>query len=81
MLGTDPRPEMIDYVLTIGVKNNQTMSTVHDNFHVLLKDKTSELVSWLFDVLGPMIRLEVNNREGTDQKTNERKVSLPHFEG
>jgi hypothetical protein len=81
MLGTDPRPEMIDYVLTIGVKNNQTMSIVHDNFHVLLKDRTSELVSWLFDVLGPLIRLEVYNREGTDQQTNERKVSLPHFEG
>lgn len=63
MLGTDPRPEMIDYVLTIGVKNNQTQAVVHDNFQVLLKDKTTELVYWLFDVLAPMVRLEVSNRE------------------
>jgi hypothetical protein len=59
MLGTEPRPEMIDYVMTIGVKNNQTRSVVHDNFHVLLKDETPELVNWLFDSLAPMIRSDV----------------------
>jgi hypothetical protein len=50
---------MIDYVMTIGVKNNQTRSVVHDNFHVLLKDETPELVNWLFDSLAPMIRSDV----------------------
>lgn len=71
MLGTDPRPEMIDYVLTIGVKNNQTQAIVHDNFQVLLKDKTTELVYWLFDVLAPMVRLEVSNREENFQNITE----------
>jgi len=53
MIGTDPLPEIIDYVMTIGVKNNSTRPIVFENFHVLLKDKTEELVRWLFDTLAP----------------------------
>jgi hypothetical protein len=56
MMGADPLPEIIDYVMTIGVKNNSTRPVVFENFHVLLKDKTDELVSWLFETLAPLIR-------------------------
>ena len=73
MIGTDPLPEIIDYVMTIGVKNNSTRPTVYDNFHVLLKDKTEELVNWLFNVLAPTIRLEAQKREKPSQRRLEEK--------
>jgi hypothetical protein len=63
MMGTDPLPEIIDYVVSIGVKNNSPRNIVHDNFTVLLKDRTEELVNWLFNRLAPLIRLEAQKRE------------------
>jgi hypothetical protein len=62
MLGTDPLPELVDYIIQIGVKNNSNQPLVYDNFHVLLKDKTEELVRWLFDRLAPLIKLEAAKR-------------------
>lgn len=72
MIGTDPLPEIIDYVMTIGVKNNSTRPIVFENFHVLLKDKTDELVRWLFDTLAPLIRLEAQKREGKKPQGGDR---------
>lgn len=68
MMGADPLPEIIDYVMTIGVKNNSTRPVVFENFHVLLKDKTEELVKWLFNSLSPLIRNEALKKERDSNK-------------
>ena len=56
MMGSDLLPELQEYVMTIGVKSDSTRNTVFENFQVLFKDKTEELVKFLFDVLAPQIR-------------------------
>ena len=49
MMGTPPLPEIIDYVMTIGVRSDSGRAAVFENFHVLFKDKTDQLVKFLFD--------------------------------
>ena len=73
MMGADPLPEIIDYIMTIGVKNNSTRPVVFENFHVLLKDKTEELVKWLFDSLAPLIRKETLKK---DRESNNQKIPV-----
>ena len=63
MMGSDPLPEIIDYVMTIGVTNNSTRPVVYENFHVLLKDKTDELVAWLFETLASLIKSEALTKD------------------
>ncbi len=55
MMGTEPLPEMQEYVMTIGVKSDSTRAVVFENFHVLFKDKTEQLVKYLFDSLALQI--------------------------
>lgn len=63
----DPVPEIHDYILNIGVKNNSTRSELMSDFRVLFDEKTEQLVKWLFEVLAPTIRLEAQKIE-RDQK-------------
>jgi hypothetical protein len=35
MMGTEPQPEMLEYVMTIGIKSDFTRANVFENFHVL----------------------------------------------
>ena len=63
MMGSDPLPEIIDYVMTIGVTNNSIRPVVYENFHVLLKDKTDELVAWLFETLASLIKSEALTKD------------------
>lgn len=58
IVGADPLEEVQDYVLTIGVKNNSSRTTVMQDFQVLFNEKTEELVRWLFENLAPRIKLE-----------------------
>lgn len=64
MMEAEPIQEMQDYVLQIGVRNNSTLTEAFENFHGLFKDKTEELVSWLFEELAPFVRQEVAKIEG-----------------
>ena len=55
-MGTPPLAEIIDYIMTIGIRSaDATRAAVFDNFHVLFKDKTEQLVQYLFDDLAPKI--------------------------
>jgi len=74
MLGTEPLKEMQDYVLTIGVKNNSTRATVFENFHVLFKNKTEELVWFLFEILAPQVRQEHKKIEDARAKEEEERA-------
>ena len=58
LLKNEPLPEVIDYILNIGVKNNSTRSELMSDFRVLFDEKTEQLVKWLFEVLAPTVRLE-----------------------
>jgi hypothetical protein len=58
MQGIEPVSEIIDYILTIGVRNNSTRSELMTDFQTLFNEKTESLVRWLFEVLAPTIRLE-----------------------
>ena len=51
LMGAPPLPEIIDYVMTIGVRSDSSRAAVFENFHVLFKDKTEVLVKYLFDTL------------------------------
>lgn len=58
LMNAEPLPEVLDYVLTIGVKKNSTRTTVMEDFQVLFNTKTEELVKFLFETLAFRIRLE-----------------------
>lgn len=40
LLGMDPVPEIYDYILSIGVKNNSTRSELMTDFQILFNEKT-----------------------------------------
>jgi hypothetical protein len=44
MLGSEPRPELETYVITIGIKTESTRAEVLEYFRVLFREKTEELV-------------------------------------
>ena len=55
MMDSEPLSEMEDYMITIGIKSELNRTEVFDNFRVLFKDKTEELVKFMFDTLAPEI--------------------------
>ena len=55
MMDSEPLSEMEDYMITIGIKSELSRTEVFENFRVLFKDKTEELVKFMFDTLAPQI--------------------------
>ena len=55
MMGQPPMPEIEDYILTIGIKCDSTREMVNENFQVLFKDKTEQIVKFLFEFVAPRI--------------------------
>lgn len=56
LIGQAPMPQIEEYVLTIGIKCDSNREIVIENFQVLFKAKTDQIVSFLFEVLAPKIR-------------------------
>jgi hypothetical protein len=63
MKQNDSLPEVIDYVLNHGVKANSTRSDLMTDLHVLLEEKTEQMVKWLFESLAPSMRMEAQKLE------------------
>ena len=55
MMDSEPLSEMEEYMITIGIKSERSRKEVFDDFKVLFKDKTEELVKFMFEVLAPQI--------------------------
>lgn len=72
----EPVSEIIDYILTIGVRNNSTRSELMSDFQTLFNEKTESLVRWLFEILAPTIRLEAAKIE-RELKPQGQKSSTP----
>ena len=61
LIGQAPRPEIEEYILTIGIKCDSSRETVYDNFNVLFQDKTDQLVEFLFGQVAPRITMQAQN--------------------
>ena len=61
VIGQAPMPQIEDYVLTIGIKCDSQRDIIVENFQVLFKAKTEEIVSFLFEQLAPIIRQKALN--------------------
>lgn len=48
-------PQIEEYILTIGIKCDSTREMVVENFQVLFKDKTEQIVKFLFEFVAPRI--------------------------
>ena len=57
IMGQTPRPEIEEYILTIGIKLDSTRDTVFENFSVLFQDKTDQIVEFLFSQVAPRITM------------------------
>ena len=55
LMGQPPMPQIEEYILTIGIKCDSPRDIVIENFQVLFKDKTDQIVKYLFDVVAPRI--------------------------
>ena len=55
MMDAEPLSEMEEYMITIGIKSELSRMEVFENFRVLFKDKTEELVKFMFETLAPQI--------------------------
>ena len=55
MMDSEPLQEMEEYMITIGIKSELSRQEVFENFRVLFKDKTEELVKFMFETLAPQI--------------------------
>ena len=55
LIGQPPMPQIEDYILTIGIKCDSTRDLVVENFQVLFKDKTEQIVKFLFEQVAPRI--------------------------
>jgi hypothetical protein len=53
MMDSEPLSEMEEYMITIGIKSELSRMEVFENFRVLFKDKTEELVKFMFETLAP----------------------------
>ena len=48
-------PQIEEYILTIGIKCDSSREMVVENFQVLFKDKTDQIVKFLFEFVAPRI--------------------------
>ena len=55
LMGQPPMPQIEEYILTIGIKCDSSREMVVENFQVLFKDKTEQIVKFLFDFVAPRI--------------------------
>jgi len=49
-------PQIEEYVLTIGIRCDPSRDVAFENFQVLFKEKTEQIISFLFESVAPRIK-------------------------
>ena len=87
MMDSEPLQEMEEYMIAIGIRSELSRQEVFENFRVLFKDKTEELVKFMFETLAPQItklnkqllRQEQGVTGAADSPPEEVTTSAIHF--